>query len=124
MANSKNATIDGEDEVDKEIRLSNVQNDADGVRDYHLFTTIDTPKEERERLHVGDIYINAATCGECKERVRSRNKHDFRTCKCGGVSVDGGSFYARRAFKSPTFYGGFVDEVVPYNDVSHGDIDT
>lgn len=65
--------------------------------DYWSMVNIDTPKTERRRLGIGDIYENAATCLSCGEYVRSRNRHDFVTCKCGSVSVDGGSWYARRS---------------------------
>jgi tRNA(Ile2) C34 agmatinyltransferase TiaS len=74
------------------------------VTDYHDFTTVDTPKEERARLHVGDVWRNEATCGRCGETVRSRNRHDFRTCSCGDVSVDGGSFYCKRSLASGALF--------------------
>lgn len=66
------------------------------MTDYHDFTTIDTPLKERRRLNVGDIWINAVQCNECGEVIRSRNRHDYRYCKCGSIFVDGGSWYARR----------------------------
>lgn len=43
---------------------------------------------------------NAAECIECGETVISAHRHDFQTCKCGSLSVDGGLDYTRRAFKS------------------------
>lgn len=67
--------------------------------DYHDFTTIDTPIEERRRLNVGDVWINAAECLECGDILRSRNRHDFVTCSCGALSVDGGSWYCKRSFE-------------------------
>lgn len=73
--------------------------DTRNVTDYHNFTTVDTPKEERKRLNVGDIFTNAAYCKLCKSYIRSKNRHDFVSCKCGNVSVDGGSWYAKRSFK-------------------------
>ncbi len=74
--------------------------DKDGVVDYHLFCTKDTPKEQREKWNIGDYWVNAATCLICTDYVRSRNRHDFRYCKCGNVAVDGGSHYPRRLFKN------------------------
>ena len=70
-----------------------------GVRDYHDFTNIDTPREERRALDVGDIWINAAKCEVCGDTIRSRNRHDLVTCSCGNLSVDGGSWYAKRSFR-------------------------
>lgn len=44
----------------------------------------------------GPIKRNAARCRKCKEIVSSVNLHDFETCSCGAISVDGGSWYCRR----------------------------
>ena len=82
--------------------------------DYHDFTDIDTPKEKRQFLNVGDIWINSATCELCGDTIRSENRHHFVTCKCGNLSVDGGSWYARRSFGE----GKFTNKVVMYNDQS------
>lgn len=84
------------------------------MTDYHDFTTINTPKEERKKLCVGDIWINAAECLKCGELIRSKNRHDYVTCRCGNLSVDGGSMYAKRVFKDAKKY---VDLSVVFNDV-------
>jgi hypothetical protein len=68
------------------------------MRDYHDFTTADTPEPERRALNVGDVWINAAKCEECGDVLRSKNRHDFVTCSCGNLSVDGGSWYTKRSF--------------------------
>lgn len=34
-------------------------------------------------------------CPNCKEVLQSMHQHDFVTCGCGEVSVDGGSAYTR-----------------------------
>ena len=39
---------------------------------------------------------NAARCKRCGDIVESRHRHDFRPCKCGAVTVDGGLDYLRR----------------------------
>lgn len=83
------------------------------MTDYHDFTTIDTPKEERRRLNVGDIWINAATCGRCGETVRSKNRHDFASCSCRGIAVDGGSWYCKRSLEIGVTY---TDASVPFAD--------
>lgn len=64
--------------------------------DYHDFTTINTPKKERRRLNVGDIWINKVKCKKCNEEIRSKNLHDFKWCSCNNIAVDGGSWYAKR----------------------------
>lgn len=59
--------------------------------------TIIDPDEYRLR---GPKYLlqNSAKCLDCKVEVVSTHRHDFSTCECGNVSVDGGHDYARRVF--------------------------
>ena len=83
------------------------------VTDYQDFTTIDMPKEEREKLHVGDIWANQIQCAKCGELIRSKNRHDFRMCKCGACGVDGGSVYLKRTGNSEDW----VERYILYNDV-------
>lgn len=42
------------------------------------------------------ILRNAIQCLQCQDVIASYNRHDFKTCKCGCVSVDGGTEYLRR----------------------------
>jgi DNA-directed RNA polymerase subunit RPC12/RpoP len=42
------------------------------------------------------IIENAVTCMACGDRIFSKHRHDFVTCTCGAVSVDGGQEYLRR----------------------------
>lgn len=88
----------------------------DGTRDYHFCCNVDTPKATRDALYIGDIYSNAATCSLCGEYVRSRNKHDYRSCSCGNLSVDGGSHYCRRSGKPGTY----VEAIVLFSDARGG----
>lgn len=37
--------------------------------------------------------VNMLVCGSCGWGVYSRARHDFRTCPCGAVHVDGGFDY-------------------------------
>lgn len=89
--------------------------------DYHDFCNINTPQEERRRINVGDIWINAATCHNCGRYIRSKNRHDFVTCECGQISVDGGSWYARRSFAATESGTGYTNEIIPFNDVRKPD---
>lgn len=43
---------------------------------------------------------NAVKCGKCNDIIESKHRHDFVTCPCGNVSVDGGLDYARRVFQT------------------------
>ena len=52
---------------------------------------------KRREIIKNTITKNAAKCLRCKEVVESKHRHDYQTCKCGNVSVDGGLDYLRRA---------------------------
>ena len=45
------------------------------------------------------IKRNRAKCLVCGDILESVSTHDFRTCRCGSLSVDGGKDYVRRNFK-------------------------
>ncbi len=61
-------------------------------------------KKARKDFDCWDIFINWAVCLKCKEYIRSKNVHNFVTCKCWNLSVDWGSFYAKRGFKEKDSY--------------------
>jgi uncharacterized CHY-type Zn-finger protein len=42
---------------------------------------------------------NRARCKVCGDVVESLSVHDFKSCKCGAMSVDGGNEYIRRGYK-------------------------
>ena len=42
------------------------------------------------------IVQNAVICTKCDDFIVSKHRHDFVTCKCGVISVDGGQEYLRR----------------------------
>jgi len=39
---------------------------------------------------------NKARCKKCKSVIYSITGHDYVTCKCGAISIDGGMNYGRR----------------------------
>ena len=43
------------------------------------------------------IVLNRARCELCKDVIVSAHRHDYRTCRCGYLAVDGGRAYLRRA---------------------------
>lgn len=59
------------------------------------------------------ITRNAARCLGCETVVESRHRHDFETCMCGALSVDGGLDYNKRVF----------DPGVKWEELSEGDFD-
>jgi hypothetical protein len=42
------------------------------------------------------IIQNAVSCNGCGDFIVSKHRHDFVTCSCGAISVDGGQEYLRR----------------------------
>jgi len=48
------------------------------------------------------IIKNSVRCLKCDDIIESKYRHDFVTCSCGNISVDGGHDYLRRVgdFKS------------------------
>ena len=42
------------------------------------------------------IVQNAVICLSCGDTIISKHRHDFVTCTCGAISVDGGQEYLRR----------------------------
>ena len=52
-----------------------------------------TPKQK--------ILRNRAKCNKCGDIIESINTHDFKTCKCRAISIDGGHPYLKRSAASP-----------------------
>ena len=51
---------------------------------------------------------NAAGCYRCGDVVESKTVHDFRSCRCGAIFVDGGLEYVR--------YGGDLRMMEPMHE--------
>ena len=51
------------------------------------------------------ILRNMAQCRVCGDIIESKYTHDFKTCSCGAVSVDGGHEYLRRL----GYYGNWLE---------------
>lgn len=49
------------------------------------------------------ILVNKIKCKKCGDIIESKSVHDFVTCKCGAVSVDGGHNYIRRCGNQEDF---------------------
>lgn len=46
------------------------------------------------------IVSNKIKCKHCGDIIESKSVHNFVTCSCGKVSVDGGHDYLKRCFPS------------------------
>ncbi len=42
---------------------------------------------------------NSARCKLCGDEIESKHVHDFVSCKCGEIFVDGGKAYTKRGAK-------------------------
>ena len=50
------------------------------------------------------IIRNAAQCLKCNDIIESTHRHDFVSCKCGCIFVDGGHEYVRAGADSFEFF--------------------
>jgi hypothetical protein len=66
------------------------------------------------------IVRNSARCNLCDDVIESKHRHDFRTCKCGNLSIDGGRNYVRRVVNEP---GSFTERVVFSHPLTDGEAD-
>lgn len=46
------------------------------------------------------ILHNRAQCMLCGDIIESTHRHDYVSCKCGEIAVDGGRSYLRRSAKN------------------------
>jgi hypothetical protein len=56
------------------------------------------------------IVKNKAQCKICKQVIESKHRHDFVSCKCGCIFVDGGRDYLRR--------GGELHNIIELSEVT------
>lgn len=59
------------------------------------------------------ILKNKAQCKLCDDVIESKYRHDFVSCKCGEIFVDGGKDYLRR--------GGELDDIIELSEMDEGD---
>ena len=50
------------------------------------------------------IIVNKIMCNHCGDIIESTYIHDYKKCKCGRCSVDGGHEYLRRGFQEQNDY--------------------
>ena len=60
------------------------------------------------------LIVNKAQCLDCNDTIESMYRHDFVTCSCGNMSVDGGWDYAKRLWKNDN-----CKELSVYEDDPH-----
>lgn len=64
------------------------------------------------------LYIesNKVRCRKCGDVIESKHVHDFVTCRCGAVSIDGGHDYLKRV--------GNLEDIEELSAVGYGPGDT
>lgn len=62
----------------------------------------------------GTILLNCASCLSCGDILKSHHRHDFVSCSCGKIGVDGGREYIRRVGSLE-----HILELSIYSSVSH-----
>ena len=70
------------------------------------------------------ILRNVIRCNHCGDVIESTYRHDYRTCRCGCVFVDGGHDYLRRgAVNGPGDYTDLseVTEIIDETSVNKED---
>ena len=45
------------------------------------------------------VLRNRAKCGRCGDVIESKHRHDFKSCSCGAIFIDGGKDYLRRGYE-------------------------
>ena len=51
----------------------------------------------QKRMKTMAIIRNSAKCKLCNDEIESKHVHDYVTCLCGAISVDGGHEYLKRS---------------------------
>ena len=65
---------------------------------------IDISGGEKRMYPTKKIIRNRVQCSKCNDIIESRHCHDFKSCSCGAVAVDGGKDYLRRVFSGKNPY--------------------
>lgn len=64
------------------------------------------------------IIRNAIRCNHCGDVIESKYTHDYKSCSCRNVAVDGGHDYLRRCAESHDDYTE-LSEVIEVEDEHH-----
>jgi len=73
----------------------------------------------RQELKTKVLKRNRIRCKNCGDIIESKHRHDFVTCSCGNVHVDGGLAYLRVGWpgdgKDPSDY---FEDLCEYEEVT------
>jgi hypothetical protein len=101
-----NQFADKEDPCKKDYMFRDNYNDNDSVVLDRIKTRekLKEPESKKEINYDVEIVRNRAKCLHCNDIITSYHGHDYVTCLCGKISVDGGNQYLKRSFDKPTDY--------------------
>ena len=63
---------------------------------------------------MNNIVLNRAKCKKCGDVITSYHRHDYVSCKCASIAVDGGTEYRRRTGDLENIIDMSVDSSAPY----------
>ena len=82
----------------------------------NLLNAGSSPVTYSKGIMMRKLVKNAAKCVLCEDIIESKYRHDFVSCKCGEIFVDGGLDYQRAGANSFT---NFID-LSEYKEVENG----
>jgi hypothetical protein len=88
--------------------LSEPQHNVYHVADNQVYEAFEWPQPTKAKKYVSP---HRGRCLTCDTTVESRHNHDFQSCKCGAMSLDGGggSMFSRRILGDMSRIEMFVD---------------
>lgn len=65
------------------------------------------------------ILTNCLKCKLCGKVIHSKYTHDYKTCDCGFISVDGGTDYLKRGYDTKKIKDKFEEgHIITYEEAS------
>ena len=67
---------------------------------------------------------NAAKCLKCGDIIESKYSHNYVSCSCGSISIDGGTNYAKRVYTEGTEWEELSEyRYYQYSSIPFGKVD-
>lgn len=64
------------------------------------------------------IIVSKVHCKKCNEIIESKHRPDYKSCECGSISIDGGTYYQQFSFPN----GATSDEFIEFSYSVYEDI--
>lgn len=66
--------------------------------------------------------VKAYICPGCGDKIYSRSRHDFRTCSCESMSVDGGFDYVKISLSPEFKFEDIMEEDIELGNITEKDL--